>query len=291
MTATIPLAKGLDIDKLDFPVFFSQKLDGVPVKLTVRQVEECHAVCSVVTRSGENAFSAANDMLDFAEKLNKLDILDIGPEYVFVFETTHKDYTLFKDISGVVRRKEPQQGLVYNLFDFWRSDKPEANFSNRTVEGQNLVIEAELYDKFKVVRQTPMSRDHLIAALDEPMAADQEGWIVRSWNALFKPGARHWDYQKVVKEPMIDLRIIGFTEGKGKNSGAVGSLIAEYKGRTTEVGAGKLSYAERKELWDTHGSDRLCRIAQIKYKPDEGYEKLRQPTFQCWRDDKDTPDA
>jgi len=32
-------------------------------------------------------------------------------------------------------------------------------------------------------------------------------------------------------------------------------------------------------------------IATIQYKEDASYEALREPTFQHWRHDKDTPDA
>ena len=212
-------------------------------------------------------------------------------EYVFVFETMHEKFTGFKDISGVVRRKEPQKGLQYWLWDFSRSDQPNAIFADRIVEGQTLVGDTYLI-RFNSIRQHSVdTEDGLQSLIAARLPMEQEGWIIRSHDAVFKPGARHWDYQKVVKEPTIDLKIIAFEEGQGKNSGAVGRLIAEYKGQRIGIGPGKLSYTERRDMWRGYGNSPVARIATIKYKPDEGYTALRQPTFQYWREDKELADA
>ena len=84
----------------------------------------------------------------------------------------------------------------------------------------------------------------------------------------------------------------------------VGRLIVSYKGLTIGVGPGRLTHGERTSLWtcreaylrteqDGHRWKELLpgRIAQIKYKADDSYDALRQPTFQHWRPEKDEPDA
>lgn len=297
---SIALAKHIDLDKMEFPAYLSIKYDGVPVKLTV---EMFHGTphFKVVTRSHETAHSVYKDMADFVEANDHLFLHN--KLYTFVFETMHETFTGFKDISGVVRRQTPQDGLMYNLFDFavQNVDGPsEHTFQER------LQISARFHylDKFRVVQQLLYTdKESLQDALDNTkIADDQEGWIVRAANAMWKPGSRHWDYQKVVKEPTLDLWIIGMEEGRGKFAGGVGKLIASYKGKEIGVGPGKQTTAERNELWQEwvlwqaairsgYKDTPWKRMAKIKHKPDEGYEALRQPTFQCWRDDKTEADA
>jgi hypothetical protein len=67
----------------------------------------------------------------------------------------------------------------------------------------------------------------------------------------------------------------------------VGRIIADFHGTEIGVGPGKLSHAERRKLWvnreHNHG------VATIKYKRDDSYTALRQPTFQHWRPEKTEP--
>lgn len=296
---SIALAKHIDLDKMEFPAYLSIKYDGVPVKLTV---EMFHGTpyFKVVTRSHETAHSVYKDMADFVEANDHLFLHN--KLYTFVFETMHETFTGFKDISGVVRRQTPQDGLMYRQFDFAVQDVDGP--STLTFQERLQVTARFQYpEKFSVVQQLLyMDKESLQDALDNtPIADDQEGWIIRAANAMWKPGSRHWDYQKVVKEPTLDLWIIGMEEGKGKFAGGVGKLIASYKGKEIGVGPGKQTTAERNELWQEWVQWQVAilsgyrapwkRMAKIKHKPDEGYEALRQPTFQCWRDDKTEADA
>ena len=293
---TIPLAKGLNIAKLEFPVYVSEKLDGVPVRFCIRK-EGTRIEALAVTRQGENARSCKDYLAEFIDA-NYHQFHD-RVNYSFVWEVTHVDFTGFKDISGVVRRQSPQKGLVFNLFDY------DAHVSIDTAlvglfDASGVGFETRLQcahgfrypNNFTIIPQLRYAyADDLQDMLDNTdIGENQEGWVIRSHNAAFKPGKRHWDYQKVVKEPMIDLLVVGFEEGKGKNAGAVGRILVEYHGEIIGVGPGKLSYAERGTLWRDKVAH-LGMIAQIKYKPDQGYKALRQPTFQTWRPDKTEPDA
>jgi ATP-dependent DNA ligase len=125
-----------------------------------------------------------------------------------------------------------------------------------------------------------------------------EGMVIRDANGKFEPGKRTWCYQKYVPRPTIDLRVVDFEEATteaGEPKGMVGRVIVSYKGKEIGCGPGKLTHAERTILWNDFtvwGIDCLeTPIATIQYKEDASYEALREPTFQHWRDDKDTPDA
>ena len=239
-------------------------------------------------------------MLDAREFANLVvPLLAHNINYTFVWEVTHVAYTSFKDISGVVRRQAPQKGLVYNLFDFTEHDGSPAYFSSRMASAKDFlseVVAAGKGNRYKLIPQYEIKNLDTLNTLsleDRFATPYQEGWVVRSHDAPFKPGRRHWDYQKIVREPTSDLRIIRYEEGAGKNAGGVGRLIAEYNGKEIGVGPGKMSYAQRQEEWKKYkdGVHSSPRIAQIKYKKDDSYSALRQATFQCWRPDKTEPDA
>lgn len=299
----IALAKGYEPSKLKFPAFLSEKLDGVPVKFTIRK-EASHGwmdslKVEVHSRQHEHMPSCQEYANRFAQ-LNEAMFTE-GFTYVFVWEVTHETLVEFKDVSGVVRRQEYQPWLIFNLFDFdcWGQDKDGA--SGKPWEERMKCVGKFWF--FPYMRIIPQMMFMLQSALEEyientPIGPKQEGWVVRSWDAPWKPGTRHWDYQKVVKDPVIDLWIVGMEEGKGKNANAAGKLIAEYKGKLIGIGPGKLSYADRQALWSagyvSQGNVRWFagkKMAAIKHKRDDSYTALRQPTFQHWRTDKDTPDA
>ena len=289
----IALAQKFAPEKLHYPAYISEKLDGVPVRVMILSTDYGSTV-RVYTRQWEIAVSC----FEHATKLMDMNNWTPGWTYNFVFEVTHDTLKGFKDVSGVVRRQSPQDGLVFNLFDF-DAGKNAEGISGKGFETRIMVVQHFKYPpNFRMIMQMPLHDQATIEDMlnHTVMEKDQEGWCVRSGDAPFKPGTRHWDYQKIVKEPTIDLWIVGMEEGVGKFAGGVGRLIAEYKGEQIGIGPGKQTTAERNALWmaycenvPNHG--KMRRMACIKYKPDDGYEALRQPTFQCWRDDKTVPDA
>ena len=298
MTKTLQLAKPYDLSRLSDKVYVSKKYDGVPVRFNAYTADGIVWVDRGLSRQGEELHSTAWIRARLAKMLNSRDYIGDGHQMVFIGEVMHEHYTGFKDISGVVRRKEPQTGLYVQLFDFWDAMRPDDSFAHRLFAMQCILDRRQCHE-VRLVQQLKLSSEQA-ADLVSSVPDDQEGWIIRDATETFQPGKRTWGYQKVVKEPTIDLRIVGYEEGVGKNANAVGRLIAEYNGALIGVGPGKLSYAERTALWERDCIARsvagglpldLPRMACIKYKPDEGYTALRQPTFQNWRDDKDMPDA
>lgn len=304
MTATIPLAKGFDLSKMTFPAYLSIKHDGVPVKLTIHTLGSSEASWRVETRPGKPCPSVHAYCVQIVQRL--LDN-NMSGTFVFLAEITHKTLTNFKDISGVVRKKTQQPDLIWNVFDYHQGNRQEP-FSSRRQKMWQTVKTLDL-PFLKYVHQTPVfsigDADMMIKGkqADYP---DAEGLILVAGDRPFKPGARHWDYQKIVVDPVSDLRVIGFEEAVSKSGeplGMVGRIIVEYNGKEEGCGPGKLSHDERKELWELFEARRegMCAefeggwpkranlIAAVKHKRDPSYSGLRQPTFQHWREDKDEP--
>ena len=303
MASTIPLAKPYTPGKLVFPVALSRKVDGVPVKITFDNLS-----ISVESRQGKRVESVTALIQDFREAYLMQD-LPVPVTFVGeVYQRGNMDAD-FKETSGIVRRQYDQSDqLAIALFDTDTGIVGEhsgqmaysaANFEHRL----HFLMYLKQIKLHKWVTPIEQIVVHSVEDLDSFASSFQnafpkaEGMVARSYTDEWAPGKRTWGYQKVVVDPMIDLRIVGFEEAisqHGEPLGMVGRLIASYKGSKIGVGPGKLGHNARMQLWTeycNHGQHMEPRMAQIKCKKDDSYDALRQPTFQCWREDKDEPDA
>ena len=306
MTATLQLAKGYNPAKLGDEVYVSKKLDGVPIRVDMRYDgdEAGWWVDSVKSRQDKPVPST-----EFIVRYLRKTVDSALPNGVkhtnrltFVGEVTHEHYTDFKDVSGIVRRQEPQSGLILNLFDF--DDGQGKPFAYR-LEAMRTVFRLARYrtEFVRIVPQHAIYKNDIEPWMDQNLYHTDEGGVIRDAAETWQPGKRTWGYQKYVIDPTIDLRIVGLEEAVdqyGKPMGMAGRVIASYKGRNIGVGPGKLTHKERKDLWEAYNKMKLLfsnhkeplfKIACIKYKRDPSYDDLRQPTFQHWRYDKDEPDA
>lgn len=299
--ATIPLAKSYDATKLHFPVYVSRKLDGVPVRIDIQTHNGKVKELTVRSRQDKPVHSVQMQ----AEMLAKR-IADIyaNISITIVAEVTHDTLTDFKDVSGIVRRHQYCDNLVLNLFDLeFNNDNAGKPFDVRihalhAMADHLASKQVSLVTQWCIQGEAQLNR--VLDALFDQLP-DAEGFIVRSHDAVFKPGARLWDYQKVVRDPTVDLRLHSVEEAVGENGDClnmVGRLNFWYKGKVIGVGPGKLTHGERTTLWaeladaefpEEPSGNYPGPIATIKYKTDSSYEALRQPTFQHWRPEKDTP--
>lgn len=295
--STIPLAKGYDPKRIEFPGYLSIKLDGVPVRIDV-EVHTGGATHSFYSRQGKPVPSVKSQVDTLVACA-----MNVFPEghYTFVVEITHPDFPEFKDCSGVVRRHEQCDKLVLNIFDFNASNPFHTGypFGDR-YEYLRLNYDSLVSGNVKIITQCAVrSQQDFNSGLErlEELFPKAEGFVYRAASAEFKPGTRHWDYMKIVQDPSMDLAIVGVEEAIdkfGRPKGMAGGLIADYKGQRIGIGPGKLTHAERTTLWQNYKSgsmrfrpDYAPSIAKVQYKRDNSYTALRQPTFQCWRDDKD----
>lgn len=310
MTKTIQLAKPYTKNKLGKTVYLSEKLDGVPIRVDLRvgPFGDRSSLITMRTRQDEHPTSC---QIVLAKLMQRVDAwLDGRPSDIkakwastimtFVGEVTHETYTDFKDVSGVVRRSAAQDGLVLNLFDFSATVNgfPE-DFARRHFMLTSIVpINTR---EVSVIKQFAADRELIDGVFDAFMAEkpNAEGMVVRDATGKFQPGKRTWCYQKLLRKPTIELALHSVEEATTEYKepkGMVGRLNFWYKGEVIGVGPGKLTHEERTRLWER------CKdvvyllpgtgpIATVQYKEDKSYDALREPTFQHWRTDKDTPDA
>ena len=108
----------------------------------------------------------------------------------------------------------------------------------------------------------------------------KEGVIVKDLDAMYE-----WDRTiacaKVKSFHDIDLKIVGFQEGKGRHKGRLGAIEVEYKGNIVKVGSG-FSDVMRDEIWKNKNKY-MGKIAEIVFFEEtqnkSGGVSLRFPTF------------
>lgn len=309
MTKTIQLAKPFTISKLGNMCYLSEKLDGVPVRFdfNVSPFGDYVSLSTMRTRQDQNPGSCQIVLGQLMRRLNNW--FETRPQEIkqkwassritLVAEITHEDYADFKDVSGVVRRDTPQSGLIANIFDFNANVHGfPKDFARRYYMLQQIIPLQT--NNVRVVPQFPVQREAVEDVFNAFMNAkpQAEGMIVRDADGEFQPGKRTWCYQKLLRKPTIELALHSVEEATTEDNepkGMVGRLNFWYKGNVIGVGPGKLTHSERVLLWTRVNGvvypEGTGPIATVQYKEDKSYDALREPTFQHWRTDKETPDA
>jgi ATP-dependent DNA ligase len=295
--STIELAQNWDAGRACYPMLHQQKHDGVPGLFYKKS-----GIVFALTRQREVIHSCAH-IKTFCHVL-----LKEGEGLVAELVLPGKP---FKESSGAVRKKIVNTAIKGWVFDFY---SPEAIYyddrmsllRDRLIEIESRFnVDRETFNLVQVAGTLVYDANGALAAHEALMQAnpDAEGSMFHQVSKPWQPGTRRYDLMRLKPTPTIDLRVIGFEEAKDKNGmpmGMVGGVLAEFNTyrngslnmQTIGIGPGKLTHSQRKMLWkqQCHGLFKP-RIAEIKYMRDDTYDALRQPTFQCWRDDKDEPDV
>lgn len=299
---SIELLKNWAPEKMTFPAYHMEKLDGVPVRL-VRRNDKVGAL----TRQNKLCTSI-DHILEFYAREFPIGLELIGELYVRGFD--------FKDISGRVRtEKKVQRELVLYVFDAFSVSAPNASYKSRLRAADLLLamcaarLNCGLDDL--PIRLIPWTK---VENADEAMSSHRrlmfsnpkcEGSVIHSADKVFSPGKRCWGTQRIKDAPTIDCLVTGFEEAyseAGEPLGMVGRVNLQINRLDPATGAprvtadacgpGKLLHGERRALWAMYKMGRYVpKIAEIKFMPDDSYEKLRQATFQRWRDDKTKGDV
>lgn len=82
----------------------------------------------------------------------------------------------------------------------------------------------------------------------------------------------------------VDLRVVGFKEGSGKNRGTLGAIVVDFEGVRVSVGSG-FEDDIRQDVWQNQDKY-LGATAEIRYQEVTDDGSLRFPTFVGWRTDK-----
>lgn len=288
----------------DFPVHISEKLDGVPAEFRKRKGSEIEAY----SRQGKPIHSVSHIVNLFKHSI---------PDGGNVIGELYIEGKPFKDISGLVRRKvscEETKELNLFVFDYYEDGKEDVPYELRMSKFWNKLHPMVLVNEFvqsgamKILSPYSTTAKNIVEAREFIEGLDKcfpnnEGVIIRSTDGAFQNNKRSWNVVKMKKTLEMDMVVHSFEEALDKNGvkkGMVGRInafsFAEFESthdsdypryEVVGVGPGKLTHAERTELWNNRHLYK-GRIFEATYMPDGSYDALREARFYRWREDHDT---
>lgn len=154
---------------------------------------------------------------------------------------------------------------------------------------ENKIRLKECFNFFEILPILYLGHDttQILKLLESEVSHGEEGIMI---NMIYHPYQfkRSSSLLKVKKMQDLDLEVVGFEEGTGRNEGRLGAILVKYKNNIVKVGSG-FSDELRKEIWHDQNSW-LGRTIVVKYFEEtsnqNGGISLRFPVFVDWRDDK-----
>jgi DNA ligase 1 len=191
------------------------------------------------------------------------------------------------------------EGMTYCIFDampledfergYWNAQQHKRTgwlLNNRSkIETENCL---QVMPGFEVDLDTAEGHDQMRRFADDAVADGFEGIMIKDLDAPYEcKRSSFWMKWKPVMT--VDLNIVGFEEGTGRNAGRLGAIICEGvdndRNIRVNVGSG-LSDADRDEYWHSR-NDLLGRVVEVAAdavtQNQDGSYSLRFPRFVRFR--------
>jgi DNA ligase-1 len=271
------------------------KLDGV-------------RVLAVVTRNTVNLYSRNGKPFDnfpqienaIGQIASEFSRANFGTEMRIVFDGEIVGKS-FQDLMKQAQRKSnvKTDNMVYHIFDWMPLAEFEMGFCNsqqrkRTewLEAQRALIESQpclkVTDGILVDLDTSDGQDQLRRYANDAVAQGLEGIMIKDVGAPYEC-RRSTFWMKWKPTITVDLNIVGFEEGTGRNAGRLGAIICEGVDNdrriNVNVGSG-LSDANRDEYWSARDQllgDVIEVEADAVTQNQDGTYSLRFPRFVRFR--------
>ena len=272
-----------------------QKLDGV-------------RVLAVVTKTAVNLYSRNGKPFDnFPQIVESLE--DIKNKFAKLFQRNPMGFVLDGEIIGEsfqalmkqAQRKTDVQtdGMTYSVFDVIPLADFERGFWNAQQYKRLAILEeyravfemtncVRIMDGIEVDLDTAEGHDILKRYSADAVADGFEGIMIKSLDAPYEC-RRSTFWMKLKPTITVDLNIVGFEEGTGRNVGRLGAIICEGddNGRRINVNVGSgLSDANRDEYWSARDQllgDVIEVEADAVTQNQDGTYSLRFPRFVRFR--------
>lgn len=207
----------------------------------------------------------------------------------------------FQALMKQAQRKTDAQtdGMVYHIFDFIPLEDFERGFWNAQQYKRTEILERargpleettclRIMNGINVDLSSAEGQDVMRRFATDAVAQGFEGIMIKSVDAPYEC-KRSSFWMKWKPTITVDLDIIGFEEGTGRNQGRLGAIICEGvdNGRNIRVNVGSgLSDTNRDEYW-TARDDLLGRVVEVEAdavtQNQDGTYSLRFPRFVRFR--------
>lgn len=234
-----------------FPCKLQPKLDGSMFivvyhpKLPVRNISttDFNGV-EVQLKANIDSYTRGRESYDGQEHIlwELYPVLKKYPGLHLVGELWKEGYGL-QDISGFSRRQVDSKikanaiKLDFNIFDCFYIDQPGQPFEDREATIDDIIIDLDnLYEsKNRFVKQVPSyemkTKEQLLTKYQMFLEQKMEGGVIRNIDSPYEVGIdkeiRSYQTLKIKPRPDGEWPVIGFKEGKGKESGAIIWICAE----------------------------------------------------------------
>jgi DNA ligase-1 len=268
------------------------KLDGVRVLALVTKNS-----VSLFSRNGKpfDNFPQIEEAIDQIK--NKLSLATKGP-FVLDGEVVGKN---FQDLMKQAQRKSnvKTDNMIYHIFDILPLADFERGFCNAQQYKRTEMLEQareliehnpclNFTDGILVDLDTAEGHDQLRRYADDAVEQGLEGIMIKDWNAPYEC-RRSSFWMKWKPTITVDLNIVGFEEGTGRNEGRLGAIICEGVDNdrriNVNVGSG-LSDSNRDEYWSAR-DQLLGDVVEIEAdavtQNQDGTYSLRFPRFVRFR--------
>jgi DNA ligase-1 len=273
-----------------------EKLDGV-------------RVLAVITRTSTNLYSRNGKLFEnFPHIVDSID--NIKNKFAKLFSAHPMGFVLDGEIIGEsfqalmkqAQRKSDVKtdGMTYSVFDIIPLADFEHGFWNAQQHKRLFLLEeyrsvfAELTDCVRIMDGIDVNldmaegHDILHRYANDAVEAGFEGIMIKDLDAPYEC-RRSTFWMKWKPTITVDLNIVGFEEGTGRNAGRLGAIICEgvdnERNISVNVGSG-LSDSNRDEYWSTRDSLLGCVVeveADAVTQNQDGTYSLRFPRFVRFR--------
>ena len=212
------------------------------------------------------------------------------PQGRMIFEILVKDVPVFKDLNGILNRKQPAKDAYLVIHDFLPIGAPGLPFSTRFEYVKGLVdfFPTELISIMRIAKpiQESSSADpeywHEVA--EEVWERGGEGIILKDLDAPYSPGKRNADILKIKMEHSEEMVVTGVHVGQGKYSKTLGYLLVKDVHGVTHKVSG-MTDAERDLRWKDMDLI-IGQVVEVQFMQRLANGSLREPRFKAVRHDK-----
>lgn len=213
-------------------------------------------------------------------------------ELLLIDESGRASDDLFRATQKAVRTEGEKKNVAFHMFDILPLNEFKIGKSKKTYRERRDVLEKLLseIDQYYIRTLSIMywgkDKGNIYELLDKVVSEGKEGLMVSNANGFYVT-KRSDTLLKVKKMHTVDLKIIGYEEGTGKNKGKLGALIVKYKGFPCGVGSG-FTDQQREDYWNMK-DDIIGRVVEIQYFEESNNEQgglsLRFPVFKQLREE------